>query len=569
MPFVLPSSVAVLPTRDELASAAPRLNELLDAAERHRATIAVDPRIVAGTRALGTAAPTTAITLLERLERSSLPVFPLQFADADPAAQAALGFEDLLQPLGFDHATRLGEFEPSESEDPAAGDEDPAAAAAAAASEAGTAGAGDAEAGDPAQQGSAEPGADADADASDGIAEGASEAADTDAEAEPADPDGVPSAEQLLELAGTRPGAWPAAGQVDSATLALLKRSGLTSLVLDSGNVSGATAARVEVAGVEALIADAELGVAARAAIAGATPTEQAAGDAELAGRLALAAQNGATGLVLALDRGALADTADPLRFFDVLDGFTWAQTVPELMQPEGTASLRGGATAEERRELLRAAVSRSERIDELAPLLQRPEYLLAYQRERLLEAFATRYAEPGVDFAEADARIRQRDAELLQGVRPVTTESTQLVGTSSRVPVTLSNSLPFDALVSLRVAPTSAAISLSERVFEAEVPSVGSTSVLVPVHSRVSSGESGLILNVRDASGDISFASELLHLELRTTVEAIMLGALGISAALLLGFGIWRSIRRKRGDMPSTGAIRLPGAGEQGIPRA
>lgn len=71
-------------------------------------TIAVDPRIIAGTRALGSNAPGAATTLLDRLERSTSPMFLLQFADADPAVQAALGFETLLQPLGFgDRAGRV------------------------------------------------------------------------------------------------------------------------------------------------------------------------------------------------------------------------------------------------------------------------------------------------------------------------------------------------------------------------------------------------------------------------------------------------------------------------------
>ena len=112
VPLVLPSSVEALPTRDELASSAPKLTQLLDAAEQRYATIAVDPRIIAGTRALGSNAPGAATTLLDRLERSTSPMFLLQFADADPAVQAALGFETLLQPLGFNHATALGKFEP-------------------------------------------------------------------------------------------------------------------------------------------------------------------------------------------------------------------------------------------------------------------------------------------------------------------------------------------------------------------------------------------------------------------------------------------------------------------------
>lgn len=539
VPLVLPSTVRTLPSSAEIAAAAPGLIELIDAAERHGATLAVDPRIVAAIRALGEAAPGSASTLLERLERTPLQVFLLQFADADPAVQAALGFESLLQPVGLDHATQFGRFE---EPDPADGDQQPPGDNPAAdQGAAGDRGATDAD--------------DRSGEADTGDAGGTGDAGDA---ADAGDGTGVPPLDELLALPGAKAGAWPAGGEVDTSTLELLQRSGLDFVVLDSTNVASATGAQVALGEFEALVADAAMGEATRDSLAGATPVEQAAGDAELASLLALAAQADAPGAVVALDRGALADSSEPLRVFELLDELAWVQTVPESLQFTGTATLRAAAPDEQRRELLRATATRSEQIDGLSPLLEHPEYLLEYQRERLLEAFATRYAEPDVDFAAVDALTKQRDEELLAGVQPVTIENTQLVGTSSQVPITLSNALPFDAAVSLHVTPFSAAISLSERDFEASVPATGSASVLVPVHSRVSSGESALMLEVRDASGADSFSTALQHLVLRTRIEAIMLGALGAAAALLLGFGVWRSVKRKRGEIPTTGAIEV-----------
>lgn len=560
VPLVLPGSVEALPSRDELASSASRLTQLLDAAEQRHATIAVDPRIIAATRALGSNAPGAATALVERLESSPSPLFLLQFADADPAVQAALGFEALMQPIGFDHATALGAFEaPSQegsanqgtangtapestSADGTAPSPDGAAASTAS---------GDNANGDDAN--GAEPSTAADAAGPDG----------TPAETAPkVDPvTGVPTLEALLSLDSARPGAWPAGGEVDSATLALLQSAGLTSLVLDSNNVSNATTPRVTLGNFEALVADASAGRAARASISGATATERAAGAAELASHLALSAQSGAGGLVLALDRGALADIADPLRIFDTIDALPWVQTVSERLQSSGTAELRAGASTEERRELLRATIARSAQIDELAPLLTEPDYLTEYQRERLLAALATRYAEPDVDFAAIDEQTKARDNELLNGVKPLVSENTQLVGALSNVPITLSNSLPFEALVTLHAAPTSAAIAVTERDFEVRVPAVGSANVLVPVHSRVSSGGAGLLLQVRDVENDQSFASALHPLTLRTAVETTLIWVLGSAAALLLGFGVWRSVRRRRGATAATGAAAATGS--------
>ena len=539
VPLVLPSSVEALPTRDELASSAPKLTQLLDAAEQRYATVAVDPRIIAGTRALGSNAPGAATTLLDRLERSTSPMFLLQFADADPAVQAALGFETLLQPLGFTHATALGKFEPPTPE---------------AATTSGVNG--DAAAGQNAGADGAATGTDAGADATEAAgadstatatADDASttDAADATVTVDPVT--GVPTLEALLSLDNTRPGAWPAGGEVDSATLALLRDAGLTSLVLDSNNVTNASTPRVTFGDFDALVADAPAGQAARVSIAGATATERNAGTADLTARLALSAQTGAGGLVLALDRGALADIADPLRIFDTLDSLAWVQTVSERLQSSAPAELRAGASTEQRRELLRATIARSAQIDELAPLLAEPSYLTEYQRERLLAALATRYAEPDIDYLAIDERTKARDSELLSGVSPLVSEHTQLVGSLSNVPITLSNALPFEAVVNLHVTPTSAAISLGERDFEVRIPAVGSTNVLVPVQSRVSSGEAGLQLEVQNASKELSFASALHPLTLRTAIETALIWVLGSAAALLLGFGVWRSVRRRR----------------------
>lgn len=493
VPLVLPSSVQTLPTRDELARTAPKLSQVFEAAERHNATIAIDPRILAGIRVLGSDAPAAAVTLLESIEKSAAPIILLQFADADPAVQAALGFDELLKPIGFSRAQSKSDSAPATPK----------------------------------------------------------------ADETLANPEGeLPEFDGLLDLSNAKPGAWPADGEVDSATLGLLRNAGLTSLVLDSQNVSAATSSRVEISDFEALIANQQLGEAARDSIAADSTTERAAGSARLAAGLALSAQLGEAGAVLAIDRAALADSPNPLAIFDELDSFAWAQAVSERQQAAGTASLRAGTATEDRRELLRATLVRAEQIDALAPLLRNPDYLHEYQRERVLQALSAGSASPLVDFVALDERIKQRDEQLLLGVHPVVTENTQLVGTLSHIPITLNNALPFDALVNLHATPTSAAISVSTRNFEVRVPADGTANVLVPVHSRISSGDTGLELEVQDHARERVFTTALLPLTLRTTIETVMIWVFGSAAALLLGFGIFRSIRRRRSHHKSLDAV-------------
>lgn len=214
---------------------------------------------------------------------------------------------------------------------------------------------------------------------------------------------------------------------------------------------------------------------------------------------------------------------------------------------PEGTAALRAASALEERRELLRSAAGREADVNEVSVLLQHPADLTGYQRARLLNLFATRYAAADADFAAVAEQYAERDDELRSGVQVVSAEHTQLVGTSTQVPLQLRNHLPFDAIVSASVFPISAALSVNERKFtDIVVTADGNARVMVPVRSRVSSGESGLSIEVTDRSGEFISDSGVLQLTLRASIEKIGFWVLGVLAALLLVFGTVRSIRRR-----------------------
>lgn len=543
VPVVLPSEIRTLPTRSQLGELVPAWDRLLTQARAHRATLAIDPRVVAGIRAYGDEAPENTRQFLARLEQSALPSFLLQFADADPAAQAALGFTSLLTPSSLDFVSRFGSFPLAAEGGATAATEGATAAASAAESSAAAADS------DPGESGAGTSDAATDSSASGESGAGGEGDAQESADAQDdSETQSLPTLEDLLSWPQGDPVAWPANGAVDADTLELLRTSGVDTVVLGSGNASTADTARARISRSDALIADDALGDDALAALSGATETERAAGSARLAARLAFAAQSGSEGLLLGLDRGATGDSEDPALLLELLASFDWVVPAPVSELPEGRASLRAGGTSEERLELLRSAASRESSVTELGAVLVNPEYLSGYQRARLLELFATRHAAPGVDFDGVAAQYRERDAELLEGVRVISTEHTQLVGSSTRVPVQLRNALPFDAIVAVQVEPSSAALSVTERRFpDVVVPAEATERVLVPVLSRVSSGESGLVVTVSAATGDPTVFTSTLPVSIRSSFETIALWVIGSLAALLLGFGIWRSVRRRR----------------------
>lgn len=542
VPIVLPSDIHTLPTRSQLEELQSGWSRLLDEARTAQATLAIDPRVVAGIRAYGDEAPESARQFLARLEASTLPNFLLQFADADPSAQADLGFSALMQPSNLDFVTRFGSFSADTKQ--GAGGQLPGGA------EPGAAVGGDGTAGDAANGESGAGGAsDTAAADSSGTAGGSGDGGSAD----PSNPEGdtatAPSLAQLLQWDTVQPTAWPAEGSVDQATLDLLRASNINTVVLDSENVDRSSGGpRVALEQGTAVITDTMLAASARTALGASSEVERAAGVSRLAAQLLLAAQSGSGDLVLGLDRGAVADTEDPAALIEQLRALDWVASTPISGLDEGTALLRGADTLEERRELLRAAVGRESTVNELGAVLVNPEYLSGYQRTRLLDLFATRYAQPGTDFTKVAGQYRERDAELLQGVHAITTERMQLVGASTRVPVQLHNSLPFEAIVDVQAVPASAGLTVEEpRFADVVVPPEGNERVLVPVNSRVSSGESGLVVTIAATSGDLTVFTGTLPISIRSGVETVALSVLGALASLLLGFGIWRSVRRLR----------------------
>lgn len=523
IPFLLPSDIHTMPTRSQLGDLAPGFDALLDYATSVRAVLAIDPRIIAGIRAYGDEAPQNARELLTRLEQSDLTSFLLQFSDADPAAQAALGATELLAPQSLDFVTRHGSWpEP-----------------------------------DPTDESSE----DAGADAGDEVAESDTTGDSADgSDVGTADPDntgtdnvaGPPTLEQLGMWDQGLPAAWPAAGQTGLGTIALLRSEGLSTTVLRSDNVTFTGGPRATLGIGEAIVTDAELGAGVQLALRGSTEVERELGEARATARLILAADTGSPGLVLGVDRGSFSSADSARELLESLTSQPWVNAVDFAAQESGEAQLVPRSPEEERVDLLGTAQQNEEVVLEIRTLLVNPEYLDGYQRMRLLSLFATSNASPDVRFDAVAKRFAKRDAELHDGISIVGTKHAQLVGTSTRIPIQVRNTLPFDAITSLTVAPTSAVLSVPQRTFtDILIPQDSTERVLIPVQSRVSSGESALRITLTDVSGDYKAASDILPISVSTNVETIALATLGVAAVLLFGFGIWRSLRRRRTPQP------------------
>ncbi|MET0932359.1 MAG: DUF6049 family protein, partial [Mycetocola sp.] len=103
-PITAPAGGTGLLTADALAlytSATGVLTRQLDGLVDRPVALGIDPMIIASIRALGTAAPASAVSWLDRLTRATNETFPLQFADADASVQAQAGLTSLMNPTSL------------------------------------------------------------------------------------------------------------------------------------------------------------------------------------------------------------------------------------------------------------------------------------------------------------------------------------------------------------------------------------------------------------------------------------------------------------------------------------
>lgn len=470
VPLVLPDDIDGMPTASqlsELTSNGGRLTRNFEAALQRGSTLAIDPRIIVGTRALGERAPASATEFVAALAAAPNPKFALQFADADLSAQAQLGLESPLEPKGFTYITG-------------------------------------------------------------GITA-------QDLEAFPYSINGV---------------AWPRQNTVTQNSIAFMQNSGVSTVVLDSGNVTLSAGTSGSLSAQRVVSLNANLQAAASGALTGETAIDRISSTAVLVSQLALVNQSTGASIPqnLGLDRGGAA-SREVTGLLDVVASLPWVTTAAfaTVVNQQATATLVDSPIAPERLDALKKALDAEPAIDEYGAVLTRPIYLTQLQRMRVLEFFRSSLGLSSPDYQEVTDAYLTRDAQTLNGVHVSTTSTTNLVGTSTRIPVQVTNDLPFTAAVTAETLAANSSLLIEESVSElTKIEKRSSVNITVPVQSRVSAGRSALIVTLFANNGQ-RVDDAVLPVTIRSSWEAFALGILGVLVAGFFGFGIWRSLRSRR----------------------
>jgi len=494
------------------------LTRQLDAVADRSVAVALDPRIVASIRVLGTSAPQSAVAWLDRLAGVGNEVFPLAYADADLAAQTQLGLEPLA-PITFSDV-----LDPADFAD-------------------GTGGADDGADSETVQQIAADEA---------GAPHPIDEPAATEQATEPATPSDVPSTEQLLAWPYTRTDlAWPADATVATGDLAAFRAAGYTTTILSASNVetdaTGNAASIVD--GESAVVADARISDALREAAAARSDVAWGEAASRLSAELAVRADDPDEVLLATFQRGAETQSSRVAATLDAISSLPWAQRAGlsvAVGAPPVERTLvdapEDGARLTELRRLLDSEIA----VQRFATVLDDETLLTGPARRQLLALFAVAWRPSPVEWSAAVGDHLAAQTQTINAVSVAPSSPVNVLSSETGVPTTVENLLPYPVTVFVEVEPSNGRLIVEERV-ETTVAADSRSNVIVPVAAGVGNGE--VTLSVSLWSPAEVKVGQTVQIAANVQADWEGLGALilGILVVGFFGVGIWRNIRRRR----------------------
>ncbi|WP_445442838.1 DUF6049 family protein [Clavibacter sp. km1a] len=547
MPLTVPPSASDFIDADALAtytSPSGTLTRQLDAVVDRPVAVGIDPRIVASIRILGVDAPASAVEWLQRLREMPNPTFALAWADADVAVQAQAGAASLLAPTDISYAVQASRFAapgttPSPTPTPTP-TETPTSTASPAAS--GTRG------------GSAGSGSGAAAASVDPPVTPEPTSPEPEPSATPAAPSPVPTLADLTAWDHTMTGfSWPAAGTVTADDLGVLAASGTTTAILASGDVTTPGTTRVGATGTvgdtRVLVTDARVSALVDRALSAETDEAFGVVLAQLSATLAADAREGDGHVVVAgLERGWAASTGRLGQLLDAIQALPFSDTAPvDAALASTSVPLQVVDHPEDAARVARVAgaMSLEAQVDAFAKAVERPELITGQQRLLLLASLSNRWREDPDGFVTIqDGYVAQAD-DLLSSVAITTRQNTVISDTTSLL-INVSNELDQPITVRMSIIAGSGRIRVDDSAV-VTVPAHGSASARPPI-TAISNGDVVVTARLTTEDGAVQIGdSAPVELLIRAGFEAVVTTLFVVAVALLFGFGLFRSIRKRR----------------------
>ena len=516
MPITVPPVSTGLIPADDLATYTATdglLTKELELARNHPAiAIGIDPMIIASIRVLGTSAPQSARTWLEELEALDNDSFPLQYGDADTASELQAGITTLLTPTSFGYALDAKNF-PS----PITVGETP----------------------QPTPTPTTNP-------------------FTTPTPTQTAAPSNVPTTEQLLSWPYTFSGiAWPADKSLRNSDLEALVGQGYPSTIVSGSNTNASSLsttpnAPMSIKGGTALVTDEGISTALSDVVTATTTDEQNAALASVSAQLAVVSEQSSGGAVVlaGLGRGWPTNANEASRALDAVYSLPWvmssslrdARTAPITSGLELSDATQPAVRTQSINQLTAAAGS----LDAFSTVLADQTLLTGQTRNELLSLLGIGWLQPDEDWSSAVSGFLKHSAEVTASVKIVPTGKITVASTQSLIPVTVANGYAQPVNIVLRATPSNGRLDVDSDTAKT-IPASSSAKVLVPVKAKLGNGSVKLGLQLYSPTGISVGQGVTASVEVHADWEGLGALILGIAVVVFFGFGIVRSIVRRR----------------------
>ncbi|MFC4224401.1 DUF6049 family protein [Lysinibacter cavernae] len=494
LPVVLPASIESLATAEELSTLTGpdgSLTQIVDAASSSGGILAIDPRVIASIRVLGSAAPASSTDWLKRLATLKNPSFALQFSDADLAVQAQLA---LPAPLAVTSLNYANQASADESTTPLTVDEltkwnysyGPT------------------------------------------VWPVANSVSPTDTDFFKA------NGFSTMLIDGDNVSQLPAITTSTRATVGSVSSMVLNSAIsektmdaLDAKTDVEFSSARNRIAAELSLVGNAGIGTKQHLLVGLDRTTignsEHIVDTVNAIKSLPWVSVTSVTDGEAALAENGVAPS--PLGSFEIAD-----RSVPEARLNGVSQGIAGEAD-----------------IGAFSAVLETPQLLVAAQRVRLMNLASAAHATPLTSFNTFATGYFERDAAILNSVSITQSTPINLLGSESKIPVYVNNALPFPVVVKVHTEASNNRLSISDPDENTRIEAASQSSVSVPVKTRVSNGDVSINVTLRAANDQPVGLPVNIPITIHADWEVIGIVVLGVLVVSFFGFGAWRSVRNKR----------------------
>lgn len=509
VPITTPASGEALisaETLEQYTAPSGLLSRKLQAASNPAAVIALDPRVLASIRVLGSSAPQSALDWLERLEQLPNEVFPLQYGDADLALERSIGAGAPLAPLSFLSALRSDDFAtpeptPTSTISPS-----------------------------PTNEPSPSP---------------------TVTTTPTAGPDGepqLPTMEQLLafDYSGTD-FAWPSANHASAADLDFAGAAGLGRVLVAESNLTERVPGPVaSVEGRNVVVADSASSAVSQAVFAVGTADSRLAQSRAAAELAAVASDSDGAqqSIVVALDRAG-STSSDMATALSAITSLPWVGSAAFPVADAAATGDAGWATAADDRAGTAAFLLTDEAaIAQFATVLDQPELLTGPARNELLAVLSAEWADDPTGWTGTAAAQRDSTAKTLSSVTVDASSQINVAAFTADAPIYVTNTLPYP--VNVNVTPRANNGRLVITGASATVPPESTQRVLLQAKA-IANGRVIVTVDLTSPVGVPIGDPRYIQLDVQPFWETAGIAVIGVLVAGLLGFGTYRSIRRRR----------------------